>query len=475
MLQKISYNLGIATLSRLILAGISLVVVGILTRYLGPDGFGQYSAVFAYLYIFTALADLGLYTVLVREISKDGAKEASIASKIFTLRFFIILGFAVLADALVFAFPYPWQVKMGVLIASLFSVSSSLAQVLTGIFQKHLRLYLVSVSDVIARLVQVGALILLVRFETGFLWFVGVVAFAGVINFGLIFYFARTLTLVRFNIDWKYWKETLKTALPIAVSLVLVLIYFKLDTVMLSVMKPAYDVGIYSVAYKILEAVIFLPAIYIGLIMPILSRHAFTERAEFIKTFRKAFDVISIFAVWFSGYLFIMSDWVVRIIGGADFVAAGPVLKILSIAIFLIFFGNLGGNAIIALNLQKKAMWIYFTGAVVNVGGNLLLIPKYTYFAAASTTVATELLITFLMFELIRKNTTATACKVVLGKAALAMIIAAMLMLPLRGSFVWASLAWLAYFPILFAFGGFTKTDIREIISIKKPQFYPRK
>ena len=460
--------MGIATLSRLILGGISLVVVGILARYLGPDGFGQYSAIFAYLYIFTALADLGLYTVLVREISKNDADETSIASKIFTLRFFIIIGCILTADMLVFAFPYSMQVRIGIIVASLFSVFSSLAQVLMGIFQKYLRVYLISIADVFARTIQVGALLLLVQFETGLLWFVGVVVLSGIVNFGLVFYFARTLVPVRFNIDWEYWRRTLKSALPIAVSLVLVLIYFKLDTVMLSIMKPARDVGIYSAAYKVLEAVIFLPAIYIGLVMPILSRHAFVSRQEFIRTFRKAFDVISIFAVWLSAYLFIMSDWIMRIIGGNEFVAASPVLKILSVAVFLIFFGNLGGNAIIALNLQKKAMWVYFTGAVVNIGGNLLLIPKYTYFAAASTTVATELLITFLMFELIRKSAATAAHNIVLGKSILAMAITAGLMLPLLGSFIWASLVWLAYFPILFVFGGFTQADIREIISLKK-------
>lgn len=473
MLQKISYNLGIATLSRVVLGGISLVVVGILTRYLGPDGFGQYSAIFAYLYIFAALADVGLYTVMVREISKDGANESTIASKIFTLRFFIVIGFVAVANILVFVFPYPAQVKTGILIASLFSVLSSLAQVLTGIFQKHLRVYLISLSDVLARLIQVGALLLLVRFETGLLWFVGVVVFTEAVHFGLIYSFAKSLTPIKFNIDWRYWKEILKTALPIAVSLVLVLIYFKLDTVMLSIMKPAKDVGIYSVAYKVLEAVIFLPAIYIGLVMPILSKHAFADRLEFIKVFRRAFDVISIFALWFSAYLFIMSDWVVRIIGGGGFAEAGPVLKILSVAIFLIFFGNLGGNAIIALNLQKKAMWIYFTGAVVNIGGNLLLIPRYSYFAAASTTVATELLITLLMFGLIKKSASATVNGGVFGKALLAAIATSLLILPLRGNFALASLVWLGYFPILFLFGGFTKADIRGMISLKKTPELP--
>ncbi|OGN03917.1 MAG: hypothetical protein A2831_02415 [Candidatus Yanofskybacteria bacterium RIFCSPHIGHO2_01_FULL_44_17] len=471
MLQKISYNLGIATLSRGIIGILSLLVVGILTRYLGPEGFGQYSAIFAYLYIFTAVADLGLYTFMVREISRtdNSPDERSIASKIFTLRLLAVVILIILADMLVFLLPYPPIVKVGVLIASLFSVGSSLSQILVGVFQKYLRLYLVSLADVLARLVQLGSLVILIKFENGLLWFVAVVVFAEAIHAGLIYGFSRRMIKIKPIIDFVYFRSAIKTALPIAVSLVLVLIYFKLDTVMLSVMKPAQDVGIYSAAYKVLEAVIFLPAIYIGLVMPLLSRFAIKSKLEFIKTFRSAFNVITIFALYFSTYIFLMSDWIVRAIGGGAFMQASPVLKILSFAIFLIFFGNLGGNAIIALNLQKKAMWIYLGGAVINVGLNIILIPRYSYFAAASTTVLAEIFITASMFWLIRQNTKIVINKFAFVKTILASSIVGLLMYPLIGSFVKASVVSLAYFPLLLALGVFTRADLRETISLKKP------
>ena len=178
--------------------------------------------------------------------------------------------------------------------------------------------------------------------------------------------------------------------------------------------------GLLRLLIKFLEAVIFLPAIYVGLVMPLLSKHAFGNRAEFIKIFRKAFNVLSIFALPLAAYIFVLSDKIIRIIGGSGFAQAGPVLKILSIAILMIFFGNLGGNAIVALNLQKKGMWIYFAGAVFNVVANLILIPRYTYFATAWTTVATEIIITFWMFWLIKKETGASADKGIFLKAVFA-------------------------------------------------------
>jgi O-antigen/teichoic acid export membrane protein len=279
--------------------------------------------------------------------------------------------------------------------------------------------------------------------------------------------FSKPLIKVRISVDFEYWREVLKVALPIAASLVFVLIYFKLDTVLLSLMKPAYDVGVYSVAYKILEAVIFLPAIYIGLIMPLLSKHAFTDQEEFKKTFQSAFNTLSIFALPFAAYIFVLSDPIVRIIGGIGFEQSGPVLKILSFAILMIFFGNLGGNAIVALNLQKKGMWIYLAGAVFNVVANLIFIPRYSYFAAAWTTVATEVLITFWMFWLISKETGISPQKTIIAKAAIATVVMLIVMQPFLGNFIWATLAAVSYFPTLFLLKGFTKEDLREIISLK--------
>ncbi len=474
MFQKISYNLGIAALSRLITGAISLVVVGLLTRSLGPAGYGYYNLVFAYLYIFTSIADLGLYTILVREVSKvDADKEKLVASKIFTLRLIFVVSILVLADFLVLFFPYPPLVKWGIVIASLFSVFSSLTQVLMGVFQKYLRLYLVSAADIIARACQLVLLAIMIYLKAGLLSFVWAVVLSEVVHFLLTLAFSRSLVKIKPSADIVYWKHILKTAFPVAASLIFVLIYFKLDTVLLSLMKPAYDVGVYSIAYKILEAAIFLPAIYVGLVMPLLSKHAFGNRAEFVKTFRSAFNAISIFALPFVAYLVVLSDKIVGIIGGGGFAASGPVLKILSVAVLMIFFGNLGGNAIIALNLQKKSLWIYLAGAVFNVAANLILIPRYSYFAAAWITVATEIFITLWMFWLIKKEAGTATDKAVIFKAAIATVIMLIVMRPFLGNFVWATIAAVSYFPALFLLGGFTISDLREIVSLKKEPVLP--
>lgn len=466
-MNTIPYNFGIAALSRLLIGGISLIIVGILTRNLGPDGYGHYSLIFAYVYIFTALADFGLYTILVREISKSGADEKRILSNVFSLRLTVSLVLITLGILLALFLPYPKEVKVGITAASLFAVLTSLYQILAGVFQKYLKLYYVSIADVVARLAQLALILLVLSRRPTLMAFVWIVVISELVHFLLILVFTQKLVKLKMAYEPKYWSAIVRSSLPIAISLVFTLLYFKMDTVLLSLLKPARDVGIYSVAYKILEVVIFLPAVYTGLLMPALSRQAFESRSEFVKTFRKGFNTLAIFAMPAIAYLFLRAEDIIRIMGGEQFEASVTVLKILSAAIMLIFFGNLGGNALAALDLQKKGVGIYFAGAVLNVGANLVFIPAYSYLAAAWTTVLTELLITVGIFWLIKKETQTVPEAGVAAKAALAAIITGLVLHPWHLNFGLATLAALIYFPILFILGGFNRRDLRELVSLR--------
>jgi O-antigen/teichoic acid export membrane protein len=230
-------------------------------------------------------------------------------------------------------------------------------------------------------------------------------------------------------------------------------------------MKPAYDVGIYSAPYRILEVIIFFPAAYLGLIMPLLSKQAIENLNDFKKIFQKTFNVLAIFAIPLTAFLLLRAGDIVGIINGVGFEDSAPVLSILSVAIALIFFGNLGGNALIALDLQKKGVWFYFSGALLNISVNLIFIPKFSYLATAWSTVATELLITLGIFALIYKETKILPNVAALIKPIVVTILVAAVLRPLGLPFWWAAFLSLAYFPLLYLFRGFRMRDFAEIIS----------
>lgn len=411
LVRKIAYNTIVSTGARLAGVAFSLVNIGLIARYLGKEGFGSYSLILAFLYVFNNLADLGLYSLMVREISKPGVDEKKVASNIFTVRIIALLVFLSIASILVWFFPYSQQVKIGTLIAAVSFLFLSMGQVLMGIFQKYLSTDRAAIADVVGRIVQLVFVVLFIKFSLGLNSIISALILGCFANFVLLFIFARRHVLFGLDFDFPYWKKIIKATIPIAASIVLTLIYFKIDSIFLSLPiinrnspNPISDVGIYGIAYKILEGLIFFPAMFIGLIMPLLSRSALIEPEKFKQVFQKTLDVLVLFIVPLVIGLLMLSLPIVVLVGGKEFSSSAPALNVLSFAIGLIFLGTLFGNAIIALNKQKAGAWIYFGGMIFNIITNLIFIPKYRYVGAAATTLATEFLVTILMLFLISKT-----------------------------------------------------------------------
>lgn len=411
LVRKIAYNTLISTGARVVGIALSLVSLGFITRYLGQEGFGAYALVLAFISIFDIFADFGLYSLMIREISRPNADEKKITSNIFTLRVAVLLIFLGLAIVMVWFFPYPLKVKIGVAIGVIASLFLSASQVLMGIFQKYLRTDKAALSEIIGRSIGLGLVILFVCLDSGFFAILFALVIGAISIFVLNFLFAKKYIPLTLAFDFTYWKELLKSVFPIAISIVFTLIYFKIDSIFLSLgfinrssANPISDVGIYNIAYKVLEGLIFFPAMFVGLIMPLLSKFAFSEPEQFKKIFQKTLDILIIFITPLIIGLLILSSPIVILIGGKEFDVSAPALQILSLATGLIFLGNLFGNSIIALNRQKAGAWIYFSGMIFNIVTNLIFIPKYRYLGAAATTVATEFLVTILMLYLIYKT-----------------------------------------------------------------------
>ncbi|MBI4709331.1 MAG: flippase [Candidatus Portnoybacteria bacterium] len=466
LVRKIAYNTIISLASRILATLIALIIVGLTTRYLGQNGFGLYSTILAFLYIFSVLADLGLYSILVRDISKDGAPESEIASHALSLRFWAGLFIFSVAPIVAWFFPYSFEVKAGILIASFGSWSLSNAQVLMGVFQKYLKMDKVAFAEFICRLFQLALVGFFIWKDFGFLSLVIAYSASAFVNFLLVWFFARKYVLIKIGWDLPYWKKMLRKSFPLAISAIFVMIYFKLDTVMLSLMKSPSDVGIYSAAYKILESLIFLPAMFTGLIMPLLSRYAFGNPLEFQKVSQKTLNIFLIFSIPLAVGGIFLAGPIINLVAGQGFSAAAGILKILIFATSIIFFGALFSNMIVALDKQKSLAKIYALGAAVNFSVNLVLIPKFSYWGAASSTLLTELLVTALMAVVIFKATKKflnfrSSLKILLACAPMAAILYfltpfnILLLLPI---------ALLVYFFSLFALKGFSIDDIASLI-----------
>lgn len=468
--KKIASNTIISTTARVISLGLALIIVALMTRHLQKGGYGNYTTVIAYLTTFTALANLGLYNLLLRDISRKGADEVEIASNIFTFRLASLALITPVAIGIAFLLPYGFEVKIGIAITGVSAVLLSLNQVLMPIFQKYLQMIKVAIAEVLSRAAQLGLVFLGVKLNYGLLYFLAILVGANFLGFAIQFFYARRLVPFRLKVDIPKWKSILKKALPIGIGVIFTIIYFKVDTVMLSLIKEPEAVGIYGLSYKVLENLIFFPAMFVGLVTPLLSKYAFQKRDDFKRVFQKALDFIIIVLVPACTGIILLALPIVQILGGEGFRASAQVLRILSVAIGLIFLASIFGNSAIVLKKQVQSAWAHFAGAVLNVGANLYFIPKFSYFGAATTTVITELLVTILLFFIIKRayNWQPNFSMFVRTIGAVLPMAAYLYYFQGWNLAVNIAIGALIYFVFLYLFGGISKEDIKTLISLRE-------
>ncbi len=394
--QKIAYNVIFNTVAKIASTILALISIGFITRYLGRSGFGDYATVLAFFSFFSAFFDLGLYSVATREISRKNANEKRIIGNVFALRLTSSLIVLIVAPILIIFLPYSNEVKNGILLISVAYIMASSYMVLNGVFQKNLRMDKVATTEFFGKVLQVGFIILAVKNNWGFTAIISSLLINMFFAFAVIVFLSRKYVEFRPIFDIDYWKKFLEMSFPMGASAIVTFLYFKMDTILLSILKGSEAVGIYNMAYKILENITFFPAMIIGLVLPLFSKYIFDDKKQFYRIANKTSKVFFLLVIpLVVGVMFLAED-IIRIIGGSDFLVSANVLRVLVIALAFIFFGNFFNNILLSANLQKILMKILTVCAVFNITLNLLLIPRYSYFGAAFISLATEALVVVL-------------------------------------------------------------------------------
>ena len=392
--KSIAQNTFWQILGKIIGTFLGVITIGLLTRYLGQEGFGYYTTALAFMQFFGVLVDMGLYLVLLKEISANPEKENHIFNNILTLRIFSAVLFLGGGALLIFAFPYPDIVKWSAVIVSVSFLFMSLVQILTAVFQKYLKMGLVALAEVVGRLGFLIVILLFIFYQGNLpALMLGNVANT-FIYLVILWFLIKKYVKIQWSFDFGYWKLVIKKTWPIALGIAFNLVYFRADTIILSLYKPAADVGLYGAPYKVLEILATFPHMFMGLVMPLLTAAWVANNLERFKNImQKTFDFFMILVVPMVLGTLPLSGRLMRLIAGPDFIASGKILPILMLATGIIFLGTLFTYTLVVLDKQKSMLKFFFSAAVLSLIGYFIFIPRYSYFAAVWVTVIVELLI----------------------------------------------------------------------------------
>lgn len=395
VMKEFFYQIGYNTLIQILGKGISMVLgfisVGLLTRYLGQEGFGNYSLVFAYLSIFGILADFGFQLTMVRELTQKREKPKVIYGTYFWLKVIFLIFSTLLAYFCLLFFPYPKFLKIAIVIASIGVGLGILNNYGMVIFQATLRLDLLTLVDVLSKFVTVIFIIFFILNKGTLYSILNTILIGNLIGSILIILLLKKFITFNFQFDYQLAKKIIYKSLPVGLISVLALLYFKIDTLILSIFKGSSEVGIYSLAYKIIENLLVLWGFYIATVYPIISKFLGEKRYQRVEFLLKN----SIFLAIFFSFLLIILGWilaplVVKILGGIGFERSIFALRILLLGLPLFFLNNLFYHTLLAREELFSVLLAALSSLVINLILNLILIPKWGYLAASFNTVVTE-------------------------------------------------------------------------------------
>lgn len=232
----------------------------------------------------------------------------------------------------------------------------------------------------------------------------------------LTWWYTRKYIKIVFRWDKKYIKEIIILSLPYGIALFLNAIFFKVDTILLSVMesKDIADtaVALYGLPMKLVEVGMMYGTIFLNSLLPVLTLALEkNDTAKFRKVTRHALLIMLLWGMIWSGILFFGAEYVIRIISTEDFIttrvlgySSVDALKIVA-PIFLVYFiSSLYTYILIAKWEQKKMMYINAFVALANIVGNIIFIPEYSFIGSAWVTLITQILLLIITFFVVHKK-----------------------------------------------------------------------
>mgnify|MGYP001791760859 CR=1 FL=1 len=405
-LKKILGNISWLFVDRLLRMGLELVVGMLVARYLGPSQFGLFNYAIAFVSIFGVIAALGLDSIVVRELVNHSERQASILGTTFILKTggSIIAWLLTIYISYLFIFPDRSQVHWLICItASILFFKPS--DTVDFWFQSR-------TQSKYTALVTSTTFILFATFRLGLIAFklpLTVFALAGLLEAVL-----RSVGLIIVSIkeglpfkQAKFCHQTAKQLIidgfPLIFSAFLIMIYMRVDQIMLAEMAGSTEVGLYSSAVKLAESWYFVSLIIVPSVFPNLLETKQVSESAFLSKLQSLYNFMAISSYFISVPVTVCSGWIVYVLFGPEYSNAAPMLSIL---IWTTVFVNLGvarNSFLTAMNWTRLSFMTIAIGCVINIALNILLIPLYGGIGAAISTLIAYGFATYISCFMIRE------------------------------------------------------------------------
>lgn len=369
---------------------VAALFVGIwVARYLGPYKFGVFSYAVAFVAIFASIAKLGLDGIIVRDLVHEPEKRDIYLGTGFWLK---VIG-AFISIALLAFSSFIFTSNAPIINIYIFIIASGVVfqsfEVIDFYFQSQVLSKYVSLCKLMQLFISSVVKIYFIINGKDLIWFV-VVSLIDQITLAFSLHFAYGFQKIKYFyrfFDLVIAKKLLKDSWPLIFSGLVIMIYMRIDQIMLKEMLGEREVGLYSAAVRLSEAWYFVPMVITSSLFPAIVSAKKVNRETYETRLERLYAFLVWLAIVIASLMTLLSDWLVPLLYGQAYQEASKILVIQTWAGVFVFLGVASSRWYLNENLQKISTFNTVIGGFSNIYLNLLLIPKYGVYGAAFSTL----------------------------------------------------------------------------------------
>ena len=402
-------------------------------RILGPAGTGEFYFVVAIYGFFEIISRYGLGTLLTRDVAADKNQSSRYLTNVMALRTLlwaiciplmaaVVVGYRLLARLNPAVDPISAQQVQALALLGMAMLFANYADALSSMFHAFEKMeYPAGLTNAVALLkVTLGALVLLLGWG-----YVGLAAVALLINilqviwlYGLL---QRTLFRPQWVWNWPLQRWMFRVSGPLMINHLLATIFWRIDVWILYPMAGATAVGLYSIGLKYLDGLNIIPSMSTMAIFPLMSRFARNESDNLLRAYIISLRLLTIVSLPVAMSVTFLATPLVYIVGGAQYLnvpgvfdlfgrqipymgGADLAFQVIIWSIPIGFINSVTQYVLIAVNQQHYLTRAFILGAIFNIVGNLIMIPRMGYVGAAIVTILSEFSLLFPFYFSIRRH-----------------------------------------------------------------------
>lgn len=401
--KTIVRNIKWLTISKIFIYLLSIITITLIPRYLGVEGYGQLNFIISFVGIFSIIGDLGLQTLIIRDISKNTKKAEEYFNNLFLFRILISLLFVFMV--FIFALFLKSPPTLGQIIIYTIGISFVLLSNFNISFLNGFQeIKYQAISDAIQKITYTLGAILVVILNYKLFGIIVASAISSVFLFVFSFFAIRKfIKIKKLKFNKKYIKEKIILASPFILTTIFWMIYFNIDRIFITLIKGNYATGLYSISYTFIGFLLSILGILSTTFFPVLSNVS-NNKQKLKSIVDKYLLLMYLFCIPVTIGGIYLAPKIISLVFGSQYLGGTLAFQLIMFFFLLNSIGIINYHLLITNNLEKYSLKILGISATTNILLNFIFVPWLGIIGAAITTIISEIIILTISYKKIKTD-----------------------------------------------------------------------